>query len=93
MTVVNRGASGAWHIFHGEEARVFIAGLVMVADWPVEIYHQHMVRQRGQLFATEHGTFVLVIENANIPEFMLMRMFTEAVIRANEELRRKHAAN
>lgn len=93
MTVINRGATGAWYVFRGEDARTFLAALVVVATWPCAFKGKGVVSLRARLLGHDSGTFSLVFDNDGIPEGTMRELFHYSVRAAKEELARKHAAN
>jgi len=93
MTVINRGATGTWHVFHGEDAKTFLGGLVVVASWPCRFKGRGIVQLRARLMGHQTGTFSLVFNNDGIPEGTMREMFNHSVTQAKLEFMRKHAAN
>jgi hypothetical protein len=93
MTVINRGRSGRWHIFRGNEAPDFLAGLTVTGQWPVKILLPGHGLMLARLFATAAGTFALCTNGDNVPVRIMQQAFHSATRQAREEFRRKHAAN
>lgn len=93
MTVINRGATGTWHVFHGDDASTFLRGLVVIGAWPCQFKDRGGVSLRAELFAHDSGTFSLVFGHDNIPEGTMRELFNNSVRDAKLEFMRKHAAN
>lgn len=93
MTVINRGATGKWHIFHGVDAAEFLENIIVVASWPCRFKVVGNAQLRGRLFGHDGGTFSLVINLDSVPEGTMRQMHVHAVNGAKQELAGKYAAN
>jgi hypothetical protein len=92
VTVINRGATGTWHVFHGDDARRFLANIIVVASWPCRFKYRGTAQLRARLMGHDTGTFSLVFNNDNIPEGTMREMHITAVNGAKQELASKYAA-
>jgi len=93
VTVINRGATGEWYVFHGVDAQEFLGNIIVVASWPCRFKWHGTAQLRGRLFGHDTGTFSLVFNIDSVPEGTMRQMYHVAVRGAKEELASKYAAN
>lgn len=92
MTIVNQGASGAYHIFRGEEARMFLAGQRHVGSIKAVIILPDKVRVIGMFYITPAHTGILALDEERISDHVLKLAYRQAWKKCGKELRRVYGS-
>lgn len=92
MLVVNKGTSGAFHIFRGSQAKEFIGAIEVVAGRKVIVTLRENRVERGQFFLTKAGTGLLCLPAEDLTDELAQQAFNRTAKQFLTRWRRMHGS-